>query len=243
MTVRIGVACEDRGHFRVCTHLIDGALLRAFSWLDGALEYNRAWCGIDEGTSWYKYDRDDARTLPAITLAGTRVHRHGFVAGEPLKAESRMLRSILLLFCRSDPRPDAVLLVRDLDGYPERRDGITQVRDGYQWPFPIVTATPQPEIEAWEIACFEPFAEIAATVQEDLKLNFNPFTEFNRLTSQPRDAKTDAKRTLAALKRSAGLDDRDNLELGTLPRAPDNELSAFLTEIERDIVPLFGRPS
>ena len=60
-----------------------------------------------------------------------------------------MWRSVLMLFCRSEPRPDAVLLVRDLDGYADRRAGIEQVRAGFSWPFVVLAATPQPEIEAY----------------------------------------------------------------------------------------------
>jgi hypothetical protein len=49
-----------------------------------------------------------------------------------------------------------VVLARDLDGYPNRRAGLEQVCTGLSWPFAIVAATPEPEIEGWIVSGFVP---------------------------------------------------------------------------------------
>lgn len=154
-----------------------------------------------------------------------------------------MWRSVLMLFCRSEPRPDAVLLVRDLDGYAERLAGIDQIRAGYPWPFALVVATPQPEIEAWEITGHVPRsdAERQRLAAMSAQISFDPTTRSHRLTSHPNDAMTDAKRVLAGLGlddegRARCLDDHARLR----QRGQGNHLAAFLDEIEARLVPLFG---
>lgn len=240
-TLVIGLVCEDHGHFSAVTRLVDAALVAGHGWLDGILYDCRRWRGLADDERWYKYDPADANDLRPIVLDGRRVAPHGHIGGVPLKPEAGMWRRALMLLCHCEPLPDVVVLARDLDGYPERREGIDQVVANLPWPFKIAVAAPQPEIEAWFVSGFVPAdpteqAQLAALCSE---LSFDPTLRSERLTSHPNDAPTDAKRVLsrlcgaAAERRGRCLDDRALLHR----RGAANGLSAFLGEVDAHIVP------
>jgi len=244
MSVVLGIACEDQGHFRAVTRLVDDTLVAHHDWLDGILEDPRSWRGLADHEAFYKYDPADARHLRPIVNAGQVVRLHGHIQGEPLKPEASMWRKVLRLFCDAAPRPDVVVLARDMDGYPDRRAGMVQVRDGLPWPFEIVLAAAEPEVEAWLVAGFVPNGRDEQDRLDDLRkqLSFDPTTESQRLTSHPNDAMTDAKRVLEGLcgtdpeRRDACLGDRDILRA----RGAANGAAAFLDEVDGRIVPVFG---
>lgn len=238
------ITCEDKGHFFVVTSLVDAALLAKHVWMDGVLDHCRTWRGLREGERWYKYDPADANDLRPFRAEGIEIKRHGRIRGEALGPEAGMWRNVLLLFSHLEPRPEIVVIVRDLDGYPERRRGIEQVLRGYEWPFQVVVATPEPEIEAWLIAGFVPQDERERACLKELRreLSFDPTTESHRLTSHPNDALTDAKRVLRTLCRgdegrwAPCLADEARLR----SRGALNGLTDFLDEVDRRIVPRFG---
>lgn len=244
--MRIAIACEDHRHFAVITRLIDAQLVAACDWLGGIVGHCRTWHGLDDSRPWYKFDRSDAYDLRPIAVGGIKIPRFGFIAGQPLQPEASMWRKVLLMFCHGNPRPDAVVLVRDMDGYDDRYRGMLQVRDGLPWPFPVIIAAAQPEIEAWEIAGF-----VARTENErldltelHLELGFDPTRDSHRLTSHPNQAPTDAKRVLARLCND-DTERRDEClaDLGVLrSQGGANGLFAFLNEISQRLVPALVGP-
>lgn len=248
MTVVIGVACEDEGHFTAATCLADHVLLSEVGWLDGILNEMRAWRGLTERERWYKYNPEDISGAP-ITINGQTLRTHGHINGQPPKPEARMWRGVLTAFCRAQPRPDAVILLRDLDGYTgargkaNRREGLVQVLT-IEWPFPVIAGWAEPEVEAWHVAGFTPHgADEQANLQALREsLSFDPTTSPHRLTSHPNDAPTDAKRVLQRLcgddptRRLACLSDHATL------RARGAEIGAadFLDALQRKLVPLMS---
>jgi hypothetical protein len=238
----IGVACEDNGHFAVVSRLVDDALVASHGWLGGILDDCRTWRGLKGGEAWYKYDPGDAKDLRPLEINGTRVKLHGPIKGEPLKPEASMWRKVLLLFCHATPRPQVVILARDLDGYAKRLEGINQVRENLEWPFQVVVAAPQPEIEAWQVSGFTPANPREQLLLDTLRreLSFDPTTESHRLTSHPNDKPTDAKRVLKHLCE----DDRARGEAcltsgATLrERGGRNGAKAFLDEVDEHVLPL-----
>ena len=243
MTV-IGVVGEDENHFWVVTTLVDDALIAAIDWLPGVIESCRAWRGLLNGERWYKYASDDTYDLRPVTIDGVTIKPQGRIAGEPLRSEAGMWRKVLLLFCHANPRPDIVVLARDLDGYPDRRSGIEQVCNGLPWPFKIVAALPDPEIEGWLVSGFMPkdADEQARLEQVRRELSFDPTTQSHRLTSHPNAAPTDAKRVLSQLcdddhEREQACLERDVLH----QRGERNGARAFLDEVDQRVVPLFRR--
>jgi hypothetical protein len=246
--VIIGVACEDDGHFSAVTYLVDAALLVEHTWLlDGIIDSCRHWCGLEPSEPWYKYDPRDAHDVRPVVLGGVRIAGHGHIRGKPLEPEAGMWRRVLLLFCHRDPRPDVVLLVRDMDGYCDRRKGMEQVRDGFEWPFAVVIAAPEPEIEAWHVAGFVPAdaREREALYGLRRRLSFDPTVESHRLTSHPNDAATDAKRVLDALCASDRVRRQRCIADSSLlrQRGALNGLAAFLDEVDHRVVPLLGAAS
>jgi hypothetical protein len=238
----IGFAGEDEGHFRAITKLVDDTLIAQIDWLQDILESCRAWRGIRSNQRWYKYAPEDAYDLRPVTINGMTIKPQGQIAGKPLKPEASMWRKVLLLFHHAEPRPDIVVLVRDLDGYPERRDGIDQVRNDLTWSFPIVTATPNPEIEGWLVSGFVPTNEAERVQLEQVRqeLSFDPTLKSHNLTSHPNTAATDAKRVLVRL--CEGDRDREYacLEREKLrERGAFNGARAFLEEVEQRVLPVF----
>lgn len=240
----VGLACEDEGHFTAVTRLVDDTLLASHSWLDGIIDDCRTWRGLTTEQRWYKYHPDDARDLRPVVIDGVRIPMSGHIGGEPLKPEAGMWRRALLLFTHSDPRPDVVVLVRDLDGYPERLAGIEQVRRNIPWPFAVVVAAPQPEIEAWFVSGFIPEDATEQARLDELcrALSFDPTKNSERLTSHPNDVPRDAKRVFERLcdgerlRAARCLEDRERLrQRGALNGAAD-----FLDEVETRIVPVLG---
>jgi|JI6StandDraft_1071083.scaffolds.fasta_scaffold242008_1 hypothetical protein len=245
-TLVVGVACEDNGHFFAVSKLVDAALISRHTWLDGIIEDCRRWHGLADDRRWYKYDKDDACDLRPIVLDGRTIAPSGHIAGVPLKPEAGMWRRTLLLFCHCEPRPDVVVLARDLDGYPRRREGMEQAALNLRWPFKIAIATAQPEVEAWVVSGFVPKDAAERERLRELReqLSFDPTAQSERLTSHPNDAGTDAKRVLSRLcgddveRQGQCLDDRALL----LRRGAGNGLSAFLAEIDQQIVPALSQP-
>jgi hypothetical protein len=137
------------------------------------------------------------------------------------------------------------VLARDLDGYRERREGIDQVRDGLRWPFKIVIATPEPEIEGWLVSGFVPSndAERARLEQVRRDLSFDPTLQSHRLTSHPNTAATDTKRVLSRL-----CEDDPDREQACLAhavihqRGELNWARAFLDEVAQHMLPSFRDP-
>lgn len=241
MTV-IGLVGEDETHFWVATRLIDDALVAGVDWIEGVVESCRSWQGRHGDERWYKYSSSDAYDLRPITIDGVTIKLQGRIGGEPLKPEAGMWRKVLLRFVHTDPRPDIVVVVRDLDGRDERRAGIDQVRNGLPWPFVIVAATPQPEIEAWIVAGFVPRdrEERARLDAASRELSFDPTIASHRLTSHPNDAATDAKRVLARLcggdrEREQQCLDRELLH----HRGAENRAREFLDEVGERVLPVF----
>ena len=244
----IAVVAEDEGHIRVTTRIVDAALERAVPWLTGVLDSSRHYRGERPDERWFKISWIGSRDLGAITIDGRLPKRHGRIAGQALEPEARLWRDILLWFSSLSPRPEVLLVVRDLDGNPGKRAGVLQVRDNLTWPFVVVVATPEPEVEAWVVAGFEPRDDVEAATLRSLsaELSFDPTREPHRLTAHPNDAPRDAKRVLFQLSRGdeererACLDDHARLR----ERGDETHLPAFLDEINQRLVPIFdpGHP-
>lgn len=239
----IAFAGEDRNHFRVVTALVDDVLVTNIDWMRDVLDSCRTWCGLSTQERWYKYAPGDAHDLRSIKFGGVRFAPQGWIAGEPLKSGAGMWRRVLMLFLEREPRPDIVVLACDLDGDRDRRDGIKQVCTGLTWPFVIVAATPEPEIEGWIVSGFVPTDDREQRRLEQLRaeLSFDPTLHSHRLTSHPNDAATDAKRVLSRL---CGDDpDREHACFAREvlhQRGQDNWARKFLDDVEEHVLPVFG---
>ena len=109
------------------------------------------------------------------------------------------------MFNAFDPRPDAVVLLRDDDRQTERRSGLQQARE-YMAPrlkIPIVIGLAHVMRECWVLAGFIPRDKSELAKIEQLRhgdeLGFDPSVHADRLIAKNEMAKRSAKRVLAHL--------------------------------------------
>lgn len=142
--------------------------------------------------------------VPKLLLQHRVKARQGHFNGVPGKADSAAAANVLLLirnWRKVGGQLDAVVLQRDIDKQPERREGLTQGRDAVPLDVPVVVGVADPKIEAWAICAFE---SADAEGQERLKalrteLGFDPREESHLLGASETGAKRNAKRVLEAL--------------------------------------------
>lgn len=187
----------------------------------------------------------------------------GHIHGKSLKPEANLWRRVLILFAQEQPRPDALIVVRDTDGRLDRTEGLEQALKLTQelnpsWP--VLVATPHQDAEAWFVAGFvaSPGAEAQRLAKLKKELSFSPPDEPHRLTAHPNSAATDAKRVLRVLafdesesrppspEELSALCNRTLKDLALLEkRGGPCKLGAFLQELREKLVPVMipGPPS
>jgi|JI9StandDraft_2_1071091.scaffolds.fasta_scaffold129915_2 hypothetical protein len=239
--VIVAVAGEDRAHFDVVSKLMDRMVHEQRPWTVGNLEVLRTWLACGD-RPWFSF-KDAVRRAKAEKL---RFHgKFGDAAGLP---DAQMARAQLAMWKNHVDRGhklDAVVLARDLDGRPTRRDGLLQAVTNEPWPFAVLVAWCQPEAEAWYICAFAACddAEHKRLAEIERTLELSPIHAAERLTSTAPDPRRDAKRVLAQLT----ADDHERRErclaapLDHLrTRGPHTGLTAFLSEVEAKYLPLWG---
>jgi hypothetical protein len=115
--------------------------------------------------------------------------------------ETGLYRAALLIFALTEPAADAVILSRDLDGEPRRQAGVARAIAERPWPFAVVAALPQPEIEAWLLVAWHPDSAGAHARHQAVcrRIGFDPLDAPERLTSTSRTSHRDAKQILHEL--------------------------------------------
>ncbi|MEK7867154.1 MAG: hypothetical protein AAB434_10765 [Planctomycetota bacterium] len=235
---RLGIAAESLPDACLIERLVDRLLAEKIDWVVlESLDDHRTWAGL--GGNEY-LDVHGAREL-ARERFGQAFYGH--FQGEPGAHDALMYRAVFFLFADEDQRPSAVVIARDLDGDAERDRGFVQAVKERPYPFAVVGALAQPEIEAWLVAAWTPEnpgeKKLLAEIRRDL--GFNPTLRPEKLTSKNATDKKDAKRTLKKLC-GAGRSGEDwwaDVPLDRLRERGENcGLSVFLVEAEKKVVPL-----
>jgi hypothetical protein len=214
----------------------------------------RVVCGHESVREWMLaeylqfrgYRPDDTHLLwheVKATALANNVTVVGFINGLPPSPDAHAALRALWLFHRLDPRPDAVMLIRDSDNDLERRDGLHQARNSKSWPFKIVVGFAHTKRECWHICGFEPKDESEQKLWDDERktLGFDPRWNSHELTAKHDGDTRSAKRVLGVL---TGDDlDREAECLAVIAilreRGEENGLRAFLHELETTLVPMF----
>lgn len=237
--VLLFLAGEDRQHRQVCGELADRVFRETIGWLgDLNLDHVRRWQGRTAEEPYYphKQAKEDAGKL------GFRAH--GFIDGKPAGPEAHWLRCILEVARAVSPH--AVVIARDLDGKPERRESFETVVRCFPPPFPVVYAGPAPEIEAWLIAGYEPLDVSEQRQLDDIvrELGFSPIAEPERLTSTARGHAGDTKKVCERL--MAQNERREASCLDNLARLRERGggcgVKAYLDDVEEKIVRILRGP-
>jgi hypothetical protein len=225
--------------------LADRVLLKSVDWLETELlDSSRRWRGETPAEEFLKW----ARVKDRAAERGIKIFGRFDDKPDALSA-----RKALLLFSALEPRPAAVLLIRDSDGYPERKDGqgLKQARDATSWPFQVLVGVAHPKREAWVLAGFQPRNQEESSRLQKLqeRLSIDPIRKAHELAAREHGAKTDIKRALGELIQD-GDDDRERqclheTELEVLEQmGKDNGLAAYLEEVRSRLAPILsGRAS
>lgn len=259
--VRIALVCEDDAHYFLATVLTDRVIVheaatRGASWVEDYLESVRSYEGPASGEDDY-YSMPRAKQVAeelgrTVSVGGRPIKLRGFIDGHRLDPEAGFWRRVLLFFAAQRPAPDLVLIMKDTDGDGARLGGLRQALSLLRDVLPVIVAAPHQDAEAWFMAGFVAESErertaLAACVRS---LLFDPCEEPHRLTAQPNEAATDAKRVL---RRVAFGEDRSRPptreELPALCERTLNDLArlrrrgggcglvAFLDQVKEVVVP------
>lgn len=235
--IRGGVAAESGGDATRVTRLADRVVAETREPAPmGTPAPQVVWGGID-GAAWLDIHL-------AWRLARARNLRiKGRFSGEAPVEDAESVRAVLLLFAESDPQPRAVVVSRDVDGRPARIEGLEQAANSRVWPFEVLGALADPEIEAWCVAAFVPASkqENDALLSVRRRLGFDPTLYPERLTSGSATQKKDAKRTLDELN-AGGRDADERLQDAPLTRLRERGqrcgLTRFIEQVETRLGPL-----
>lgn len=239
----LGVVCEARSDRDTACALADRVLVDAIDWLDEALlDTQRSWRGLTPGEPFLRW----ASVKAEATRAGLR-GLFGHFGNKPAEPDALMARRALLLFVGAEPRPQAVMLIRDSDADERRRIGLEQARDEKSWPFEVVIGVAEPKRECWVLAGFDAKeSEEDALRQEEQRLSFHPVREAHRLTAREHGAKNDAKKALDALTSGRLEREEECLRATSLEvlreRGRNVGLTSFLSEVHERLVPMMDAP-
>ena len=245
------VIAEDFADFQTATHLAERVLLEKIDWLErDYLPSQFSWSGLEENTEYSRW-QDIRQIIEQFKQRGLSVPRYlGFAKDGPFKADgaaaSTVLNLIRVLQRKKQREIKAVVLIRDMDTQPERKEGLRQAREE-QADLRIVIGMADPKREAWVLNGFEPLnAEEKRLLRETTEqLKFHPCKESHRLRTT---AKTEPERQRNAkfiLEQLTGGDDsreskcweKTSLDI-LLARGEQTGLSEYLKEVERELIPL-----
>ena len=235
------VVCEARADQLTACGLADRVLLEGVDWLEEELlDSSRNWRGETPGEEFLKW----ARVKDRAAERGIRTFGRFDDRPDALSA-----RKALLLLSDLEPRPAAVLLIRDSDGYADRKDGqgLKQARDAAPWPFKVIVGVAHPKREAWVLAGFQPRNQAESDRLQKLqkRLSTDPIRKSHELDAREHGAKTDIKRALGELIQE-GDEDRElqclrETEFEVLEQmGKDNGLAAYLDELRQRLVPILS---
>lgn len=237
MTRAIAVVCEGPADLRTAHTLADRVICDSVVWVDlDRIDDHRVYRGVRGADPFLKWSH--AKTI----AREQKVTFVGFMRdGKPAYPDAHTAMKALLLLKRSPDPVEAVLLVRDSDGDPDRRKGLEQARQEEPWTFPIVVAVADPKRECWVLAGFDPADDERERLEEvRQKLGYYPHTCSERLTATDDQATHSAKRVHALLITSP---DREDRCLTATPldvlhqRGGRNGLADYFRELRERLIP------
>jgi hypothetical protein len=242
MSLQFAVVHEAGADFQIATQLADRVLCDSIPWLDeDLLPDQRTWIAEapdGERLTW-------TRIKKSAPDEGFRVHGR-FDEGEPALPDARAARRAIRYLRRKLPRLDAIVLIRDQDDKPQRRDGLEQARREDRSKLPIVVGFAVVERECWILSGYEPEDddETARLRAESSRLGLDPRHRNHDLTPGKDEEPRGPKCVLRTL--STGDPDRERrcwreTPLKTLrERGIENGLAAYLDEVQSRLAPLMG---
>lgn len=244
MSLRFAVVHEHENDFTIATELADRFFVEAIDWMDeDQLAHQRKWIA----------ETHESRRLTWTgikKLAGeANLKAHGHFNGEPGHPDAFAARRAILYLMREMADLAAIVLIRDQDDQPRRRDGLEQARKQHGG-IPIVVGLAVVERECWVLSGFDPTTEaetirLAAAIEQ---LGYDPRLHSHRFTAcKDNFARHSAKRLLNHLVGGDWHRQRRCWQEATLSllrtRGEQNGLSEYLHEVRQHLAPLLGHVS
>jgi hypothetical protein len=248
------VIVESSADARTATKLADRILVEKIEWLENdLLQHLFQWSGLETGTEYSCWKNSNQIIDNFQKNSGFRPPRYlGHTKDRPLKADGAAAIKILNLikFIQKTRQIKAVLLIRDLDNQPDRREGIEQARAAHihrQPKLEIVIGTADRMREAWVLNGFIPCNPEETRILDEIKteLNFDPCEESHKLRSNSWE-KPDRLRNpkVVVEKLTGGKMEREQLcweETGLellRTKGMQTGLTAYIDEIEKRLIPI-----
>jgi hypothetical protein len=193
---KVVVIVESAADARTIVKLAERVILEGIDWLESEqLQYHLVWCGLKEGTehSCWKDIKDISNDLSTSGYKPPRYLGHD-AKNNKYKADGAAAMKVLNLvrYLQKKEAIQAVILVRDLDNQPERREGLKQARLEHLEKKPqleIIIGAANCKREAWVLNGFEAKNSEEEKLMEETrnKLNFDPCKEAHRLSSSSKE--------------------------------------------------------
>lgn len=180
MSLRFAVVYEAEADFKTATDLADRVLVESVDWLDAEhLPYVREWVAVS--ADGHRLTWASVREL----AKKAEIKAHGRFTGQPGHPDARAARRAILYLLATVPELAGIMLIRDQDNQPTRRDGLEQARRSANGRVPVVVGLAVPEREAWVICGFDPADESEQSRLEAIRheLGFDPRWHGHQLTA------------------------------------------------------------
>jgi hypothetical protein len=251
------VIVESSADARTATKLADRVLVDKIDWLEHEqLQYLFCWSGLQENTE-HSCWKDISDIIELAKESGFRPPKfigRGRYGNKPLKADGANSIKILNLvgFLQKTRPIKAVILIRDLDNQPERKEGMEQARSEHidrKTKLAIIIGTADRMREAWVLNGFVPSNQEEAQILKEIttELTFNPCEESDRLRS---NSLTEPDRIrnpkIVVQKLTGGKMEREqqcweDTDLEILrKKGVQTGLTAYIDEIEERLIPIIG---
>ncbi len=241
MAQSLAVVCEGPADQRTGCDLADRVLCDRIHWMDEeTLAHSRKWRGFNSGDSFLSWAEVKRRA------AELNIKSHGFFDGRPAAPDAHAAKKALLVLKRSESPADFVILLRDEDGDPSRREGLEQARRGSEFKNRIAIGLAVTMRECWVLAGFDPQndAETDRLAELRRELGFDPRHKAEQLTagSKDRQAKKNPKRVLETLTEDDPHREAECWQITDLQtlkaRGKKTCLAKYLDEVQTRLVPL-----
>jgi hypothetical protein len=251
------VIVESSADARTATKLAERVLVEKIDWLDAEmLQHHFQWSGLEAGTenSFWKNINHIIEREKESGFQPQRFLRRNKKGQKTLQPDGANTIKILNLVShlQKTRQIKAVLLIRDLDNQPQRREGIDQARSEHidrQPKLEIIIGTPNKMREAWVLNGFIPSSQEEKQILKEIttQLTFNPCEESHRLRS---NSLTEPDRLrnpkVVVEKLTGGRMEREQQCWEETPleylrkNGVHTGLTAYIDEIEERLIPIIG---
>ena len=251
------VIVESSADARTATKIAERVLVEKIDWLDAEmLQHHFQWSGLEAGTdnSCWKDINHIIEREKKSGFQPQRFLRRNKPGQKTLQPDGSNTIKILNLVrhLQKTRQIKAVLLIRDLDNQPQRREGIEQARSEHinrQPKLEIIIGTAERMREAWVLSGFIPFNQQEKQILQEImtELTFNPCEESHKLRSNSltepdrlRNPKVVVEKlTGGRMEREQQCWEETSLEY-LREKGDRTGLTAYIKEIEERLIPIIG---